>query len=443
MRASALKYTVLSLTLALLSLIILLLPFHAFLTVWAASLFGHYIAIRLWKEVLLAVCALGALYLVCFDHKVRFHTLNRKLTWLIAAYAVVTAVWGAVSYHRGDVSGKALAYGLLVNLRYLLFFVVAWVLAVRTERLEARWPKLLLWPLVVVVIFGLLEVFVLPRDFLRHFGYGPGTIAPFETINHNRHYLRYMSTLRGANPLGAYLILPISALVVLLVRYPRSWNWTKGLLLAGSLLLLYFSFSRSAWIGCALAALAVFAGALSFDKTRLKPWHWLGAAVIVVALVVGGLALRHSPRFENIIFHTQTHTSAKVSSDRAHANRLRNGISDVVHHPLGFGPGTAGPASVYNHGHPARIAENYFIQIGQETGWLGLALFVVINLVVARILWARRALPLSLALFASLVGISFVGLLSHVWTDDTLSYIWWGLAGIAVATPVVKPAQEP
>jgi hypothetical protein len=35
-------------------------------------------------------------------------------------------------------------------------------------------------------------------------------------------------------------------------------------------------------------------------------------------------------------------------------------------------------------------------------------------------------------LFASLIGITLVNLLLYAWSDDTLSYIWWGLAGIAM-----------
>jgi hypothetical protein len=442
MKASALKYRVLSVMLGLITVIVILLPFHGFLTVWAASLFGHYTAVRLWKELLAAICVLGVLYLVCFDHKVRHHTLSRKLTWLILLYAVVQLVWGFVALQKHTVDAKALAYGLLLNLRFVGFFLITWALAVRTERLEARWPKLLLWPSVVVVAFGLLQVFVLPTDFLRHFGYGPSTIPPYETINHNLHYIRYASTLRGANPLGAYLILPISALVVLLVRYPRSWNWTKGLLLAGSLVMLYFSFSRSAWIGAVLSVLTVLIGATQSAFLR-KYRTILISAVVVVVVVIAGLAigLHDSQRFQNIIFHTQTNSAVNTNSDGGHLSALRSGVHDIVHDPLGRGPGSAGPASTYNN-HPGRIAEDYFIQIGQETGVIGLVLFVGINLIVGYLLWVRRAAPLALTLFAALIGITFVNFLSHAWTDDTLSYIWWGLAGIAIATPVIRPKKN-
>src|SRR6185295_13461878 len=99
----------------------------------------------------------------------------------------------------------------------------------------------------------------------------------------------------------------------------------------------------------------------------------------------------------------------------------------ILKHPLGGGPGTAGPAS-YRNNHPARIAENYFIQVGQEVGIIGLILFLAINIYVAKLLWDNRQSDLAIIALAALVGLSIVNLLSHAWSDDTLSYIYWGLA---------------
>ena len=337
--------------------------------------------------------------------------------------------------HTGSVTPKAVAYGVLLNSRFLVFFMLTWAIAIRTTRLERRWPKLLLWPAVIVVLFGLAQVFLLPPDVLRHFGYGKDTIGPVATINHNAHFERYMSTLRGANPLGAYLLLPISALTVLLLRYPRSWNWTKGLLLAGCLALLLFSFSRGAWIGAVLSiatAVVIVCGNTVWQRYR----RWLFAGLVVVGVLLAGtaLALQHDTAFQNFVFHTQDNSAVKTTSNGAHLTALVDGSKDIVSSPLGHGPGSAGPASVYNN--HSRIAENYYLQIGQETGVLGLALFVAIVGIVGYLLWTRRHTPLALALLAALIGISFVNLLSHAWTDDTLAYIWWGLAGLAIGTPV-------
>lgn len=433
MKRSALKYGILSVTATIIVVILLLVPFHALLTVWLASNFGHYISFRLWKEVLLAVASLGALYLVLFDKKTRLNTLYHELSWVIIAYALVQLVWAAWALHVEAVTPKAAAYGVLLDLRFLLFFLCAWVIGSRTVRLSSQWSMVLIWPAIAVIVVGLLQALVLPADFLRHFGYSSQTIPPYETINHNRQYIRIMSTLRGANPLGAYLLLPISGLLVLMAIGKR--NWRRSLTLAGALVVLFFSFSRAAWIGVVLLAAAV---AVLQLKRRHLPYAAGAAAVLVAAAAIISIGFWHNARFQNFIFHTQEHSAVATSSNGGHVSAFRHGLSDVLHEPLGRGPGTAGPASVYNDGHPARIAENYYLQLGQEVGWLGLGLFIAINVFVAWLLWQRRADPLALTLLASLAAISFVNLLSHAWTDDTLSYIWWGLAGIAIGTGAKK-----
>jgi hypothetical protein len=431
MRASAFKYRVLTLVTSLTMLIILLVPFHAFLTVWGASLIGHYTALRLWKEVLLIICIVGSLYLVLTDNKIRSHTLTRRLVWLIFAYLAVNIVWGLVAFHQHTLTAKALGYGLIVNLRFLTFFLITWGVALRTSRLRRSWQWLVLAPAAVVVVFGLLQVLILSRDFLTHFGYGPNTIDPFETINHNTDYIRIASTLRGANPLGAYLLIPISLLAGLLITGRRVWFYIS--LFVGSLLTLFFSFSRSAWLGAALALTAI--GIHYLDRQYVKQ---AVAVVIVVAVAVTAaftaFELHHNTRFQNIFFHTQNHSTIKTTSDQGHIAGLKQGIHDLVRQPFGRGPGSAGPASIYNKDQP-RIAENYFLQIGQETGWIGLALFLLINIGVSYILWLNRQDPLALTLFASLIGLTFINLFSHAWTDDTTAYIWWGLAGIAMVLP--------
>jgi hypothetical protein len=436
MRASALKYFIISLLASLVSIIIVLMPFHGFLTVWASSLVGHYTLLRLWKEVLLVICGLGAVYLIIVDAKVRSHTLTRRLVQLIIAYAAWLGIRSLFALLNHSVTHKALAYGLLIDLRFILFFLIAWAVALRTTQLPAQWQRLLLWPAYAVIGFALLQALVLPHAILSHFGYNKlTTIPPFETINNNPNYIRVMSTLRGANPLGAYLLLPISLLSVYVVTPPKR-NRSHVVVLLAALAALFFTFSRSAWIG-ALISMAIIAG------LRAK-WHWaspklIGAAgvVLVLILVFGAVGLRHNARFENIFLHTQDHSTSAVSSNQGHISALRGGVHDLLHQPFGRGPGTAGPASLYNN-NQGRIAENFFVQIGQETGWIGLILFLLINAGVGYLLWLRRADPLALSLFAALIGLSFINLLSHAWADDTITYVFWGLAGIALAQSATK-----
>jgi hypothetical protein len=409
--------------------IIVLLPFHAFLTVWLSSIAGYYTALRLWKEVLLVGLVAVAAYILIRDSRLRKEFLSSRLNQLILAYGVLTVAWGLVAFELHKVTFKALGFGLVVNLRFLAFFVVVWVFAKKAPKAFTEWPKWLIWSLLVVLAFGLLQYFVLPNDFLRHFGYGEQTIFPYEDINHNVNHLRVFSTLRGANPLGAYLLLTLSLLALLWRKQLKSW---RGIVLACGVIVLFLTFSRSAWIGTILSSVILVWG--SVQSESIKRWALYAAAGGLIILGALGFTLRHNTTLQDLAFHTNDKSTIKVSSNDGHASALHSGLNDIVHQPLGEGVGSAGPASVYAH--KTRIAENYFIQVGQETGWLGLILFLAINVYLAIGLWARRQDPLALGLFAALIGLSFVNLLSHAWTDDTLAYLFWGLAGIALASPV-------
>src|SRR5689334_11866101 len=100
-------------------LIIVLLPFHAFLTVWLASGIGHYTALRLWKEFLLVILVVGTAILLYQDVKLRRSFIKSNLTRLIFVYSGLSIIWGAIAYNLDKVSLKALGYGLIVNLRFL------------------------------------------------------------------------------------------------------------------------------------------------------------------------------------------------------------------------------------------------------------------------------------------------------------------------------------
>ena len=420
------------------AVILELIPFHAFVTVWLSSLLGHYTLLRLWKEFLLAVILAGALYILINDKALAKKLFLLKLTQLILIYAAIILIWGLVPLARHTVAAKAMWYGLLVDLRFLVFFLSVMVLAAKSDFLRRGRVRILLAPAMLVAAFAILQFLVLPYDFLKHFGYGPSTISPYETINHNIHHIRVESTLRGANPLGAYLILPISLLAVMFLR-EKDRRYDKAMFGAGLLLALVFSFSRSAWIGAALAVLT--AAWLSLKSARSKRFAaWTLAALVAL----GGLAavgLRGNTEFQNVFLHTQHNSAVATTSNEFHVSAAKTAAKDIIHQPEGSGVGTAGPESVYNI-QPARIAENYFLQIGQEAGLAAMLLFIAICILTGWRLYELRSDPLALALLAALIGVSFVNLLSHAWADDTLAYLWWGLAGITLSPVIITDRHK-
>ena len=413
--------------------IFILIPFHAFLTIWAADTFGHYTAWRLWKEVLLAIAAILVWITLLADKPLRQTFVSDWLMRLIGIYAALVLALGYIAYLAGGVTRTALADGVVLDLRFLLFFVVTWVLTRKNSVLYMNWRKLLVGPALVVIGFGLLQRFVLPYDVLKHFGYGPATIDPYETIDQKQAYLRVQSTLRGANPLGAYLVVILSALATLVTRVKARWSKIAWAVIGlATLVVLFFTYSRSAWLGTMISV-----GMLTALGIRNRKHLWRMGILVVVSVVIvfAGvlIGLRNNDHVQNTFFHTDEHSRSSTSSNYGHFQALKDGLDDMVQQPLGGGTGTAGPASAHNTGKPARIAENYFVQIGQETGFIGLGLFLAINSLVAIRLWRREYDSLSRILLSSLVGISVICLLSHAWTDDTLAYIWWGFAGVAIA----------
>lgn len=414
-------------------IILVLMPFHAVLTTWLASSVNHFDLLRIWKDLLMVPIGLGALWVVyqnrLFD---RFEKL-KPLVVLIVIYGLLEIVLGiwAVMSHR--VNASAMIYGWINDLQYLAFFIITLLVAAKVP-LKKYWPQLLLIPAGLVVIFGLLQHFILPADFLRHFGYGPHSLPLYETVDQKTAYIRLQSTLRGPNPLGAYLILIITALIGAFVKFKKQRQLFTASLLA-SLVVLFFSYSRSAYIGIILAwCLLVF---LSLRGVFAKKIILFGVAGFLIIGTTSIFALRQNDHVQNIFFHTDEHSRSSESSNYVRGKALKSGLKDIWHEPLGQGPGTAGPASARND-HQARIAENYYLQIGQELGIMGLAIFLAINYYIFIYLWQQRKDILSAVLLASFAGISFVNLLSHAWSDDTLSIIWWGLAGIALAPAILN-----
>lgn len=415
--------------------IIVLMPLHAFLTVWLASAVGGYTALRLWKEVLLLALFVGAVTVYIRDARIRGAVNRDTLFRLIAVYLLLLVVVGGISFLAGGVSIKAYLFGLILDSRFLVFFAITWLATRYNDVIVRLWQRLLLIPAAVVVGFATLQYSLLPADFLKHFGYGPGTISPSITIDQKDAYARIQSTLRGPNPFGAYMVLILSALGNLLLWTKKLRIWHGIFFVLGGMALA-FTFSRSAWLGTLASILILIWWGITSRRIR----KYLVVAAFAAVLVFGMTAytLRDNDHFQNVFFHTNEHSQSAESSNTGHFNAVQQGIKDIVQAPWGSGTGTAGPASVYNDG-KARIAENYYVQIGQEVGIVGLVLFIAINVLVLMRLWAvRRTTVLARVLMASFAGITIISLLMHAWTDDTLAYIWWGFAGAAIAAKSSK-----
>lgn len=413
--------------------IIFLLPFHAFFTTWAASHLGYYDQIRVWKEAIIILLAVGCGWLVIRDEALRQQLKQSKLAIAIGLYIAYALLRTGYGYSAGLITKPALAYGMLGAFRYFVFFLVVWLIASRTHLLQRWWLFAVITPATIVIVYGLLQQFVLDKNFLSHFGYSKETIPPFQSVDQKSDFIRAQSTLRGPNPLGAYLSMIITFLVGLWYRF-KSNRFSFGLLTILALTLLFTTYSRSAWIGLVLS-LGTWLLLVIRDRKTINYILFCGV-LLVGALGITTYALRNNDYVQNTLFHTDETSAAATSTNTVRAQALQDGVKDVWQHPLGQGLGTAGPASL--RGESPKIAENYYIQVAQEVGVFGLIIYLAITVLVGLQLFRQRQALLPQLLLASLVGITAINMVSHAWMDDTLSLLWWGLAGIALAPAIMK-----
>lgn len=400
---------------------------HAPLTVWLGTLLpGYELIIKSWKELLMLVAAPLAVWLVSRHHlwtELWRDWLFRTIVAFAAIHVVILLVlWNGVN--------PTLA-GLSIDLRWLLYFGLVYV-AVRLYPSYRRWfVGVGLAGALIVGVFAVLQIFVLPRDILAGIGYDKDTtIAPYLTVDKNPDYVRINSTLRGPNPLGAYAVIILSLLLAAGLRESKRlsrYSIHTSLMSISMILALWASYSRSALIAWIVSTGIVVAATVGRALSRRV---WIIVAIVICALAGGFIAGRSSEFVSQVILHENPTGGSSVSSNDQHVSSLVDGTNRMLRQPLGAGVGSTGSASIY--GDEPLVIENQYLFIAHEVGWLGIALFALIFGLVLWRLWQRRRDYLALGLFASGIGLAIIGLLLPVWTDDTVSIIWWGLAAASL-----------
>jgi O-antigen ligase len=191
---------------------------------------------------------------------------------------------------------------------------------------------------------------------------------------------------------------------------------------------LYVSHSRSAYLAAAIGLGLVVLLRL---RGALRAWAIGAGAVLVGLLAVVVIAFADTPFVSNTVFHTDPTEAGQINSDDQRLSSLRGGVDQMLAEPFGAGVGSTGSASL--QGDSPVIIENQYLMIAHEVGWLGLALFLALFGIILWRLWRARQSPLALGLFASGLGLAAIGLVLPVWADDTVSILWWGLAGATLA----------
>lgn len=424
-------------------LLITLAPFHAFLITWLKSAVGDgglITIISAWREVVVLLIVLLVLTELALAKP--FALIPSPsfdlLDWLIIAFAILS-----VMFLPSQWANKA---QWLLGFRFDILPLVFLLIVRRVE-----WPnikmllKITLVVASVVAVFGLLQSTVLPQDFLMKFGYSNSVleyrpdiaIAGCQYLEASDKVCRATATFGGPTRYGTYLLLIVGLLVPFLIskkpwslvignyNFVGHWSLRYWSLLVVVVANIALTYSRSIWLGA--AAMGVFA--FFWFTPRGAKIKIAAAAVILACVVVAGTWVyglsqaqinNWPPPFLRVLFVRDVSTSA-------HFDFAKQGLQLVANHPLGMGLGTVGPASVRFQ---KLLTENWFLQIADEMGVIGLLIFLGILFFISKKLLANRDNLRKVGLFLGLLGICVAGLFTHSFEETTTALLLFGFIGM-------------
>jgi Kef-type K+ transport system membrane component KefB len=74
----------------LIAIVMVFVPFHAFLTVWGSTIFSHFFLLRLWDDIALGVLVAIMGNWLLYDVRLRRRFLSQPIVRVIAVYGLLT-----------------------------------------------------------------------------------------------------------------------------------------------------------------------------------------------------------------------------------------------------------------------------------------------------------------------------------------------------------------
>lgn len=303
---------------------------------------------------------------------------NRNL-WLVTAavlvYLGISILW---------TSDQWLAFRIWITL------IEAWFLfvLVREEKSVKRCLAAFVGGVLVQVIIGFVQVLVQwspPFAWLGMAEHDPFVAGASVVMVRGERFLRAYGGLPHPNVLGGYIVVALGA-VVWLRAYERDSRRRLGLLLAAAFLnlVLFFTFSRSAWIAVLVLFGIVFSLAWHWWQIRehfSAPWRreiWAIAAVFLITFVIGSTLFPEA-------WHDRVsgNTSLETRSQEERIIGTREALILIREHPIigvGLGNYTNALATRFPGQTPwsYQPVHNVPLLLFAELGLVGVGLFFVL-----------------------------------------------------------------
>lgn len=156
-------------------------------------------------------------------------------------------------------------------------------------------------------------------------------------------------------------------------------------------------------------------------RRRARQLALAGLVVVVAVSIPTGIAARMVAGL-----------AATDASSNEHVAALSLGLRTVAGNPLGIGVGSTAEVGLRTDA-VSLIVENAYLDIGVQTGLLGMLAFGIFLVVLVRSLWDRLAVDdLAAPALGTVVGFALGALLLHTWLMIEATWVAYALAGLAL-----------
>lgn len=410
--------------------LLIYMPFHMILS---RSLSLYTGGLMLWdvgKDIFTALVLAISLYVI-YREKFYKNPYMAVLLTLSTVYALMHLVFLLSPL----LDRHAVVMAMTYNGRLFAYLVISITAALSSDdTFLRRIMNVIIIISTLTAIFAIVQ-YILPKDLMTHFGYSIERGAkPNFFIDDKIQFPRIMSTLREPNSYGAFLIVPITALWLLLLE---NYKKSKFKMLLG-LIVLHFiaflmTFSRSAIIGLSISLL--IATVVTFNevlRSIIKKYR-VFLLILLSLLMLVGFTIRSSSVVQNVVLH-KDQTTIETDPNKKRILVQQRAIKEIINRPEGHSPGTAGPIAFENRKMIGIIPENYYLQIAYEIGILGLGVFLLLISITYTMINKAKNNTLKSVMIGSFWGYIFIALLTHIWANEAVSAQWWLLAGVLIGT---------
>ncbi|BAZ81145.1 IctB family putative bicarbonate transporter [Sphaerospermopsis kisseleviana CS-549] len=343
---------------------------------------------------------------------------------------------------------KAALSDLVTLTLYLLLFVLC-ARVLRISRLRSWLITLYLHISLIVSVYG-----------IRQWFFGAKALATWvDPESSLAKTTRVYSYLGNPNLLAGYLI---PAVVLSLVAIFVWQGWIRKALAVTMFVVntacLVLTFSRGGWIGLVVGLLAAMALLVYWWSVEMPPFWRTWSLPIIVGGLIGVLVLA-------VIFVEPVRLRVfSIFADRQDSsNNFRRNVWDAVFEMIrdrpiiGIGPGHNSFNKVYplyqRPRYTALSAYSIFLETAVETGFLGLACFLWLIIVILNTAFMQMHRFLNLrskdgfwliGAIATLLGMLAHGTVDTVWYRPEVNTVWWLMAALVASywTPLTSQINQ-